>query len=134
MDVNTVPMQIESFEDNYCDPDFKWLTSSPCPKQLKHYKATIQGGSWLWDLEYDAEEFCLAGETYTKENHWSKELGTPFFPFKYITQQTILCQYYKKKQKNYNTKYKGKPTRGPNFLVNSGTATEEENLDNLMEA
>lgn len=112
-----------------------WLADSLSEIQLKNLRASVQRSSWLWDRYYDFHEYCLAGETYIEKIYWPKVMGAFFIPFQYTTKHTVLIEFYRKKQDEWNTRIpKGSTlpssSRTPTASMNS---IEEANLDNLLE-
>lgn len=91
----------------------------------------------MWDQYYDPHEYCLAGESYTEKIYWPREMGTIFIPFQYTTKHSTLCDVYKKKQDEWNTRM----PKGPTLSISTDTtplaasvgSTEETNIINMME-
>lgn len=60
------------------DPDKDWHRLQTLGHQLKHWRASTQGSSWLWDHEHYSMEFILIAETFTEKIYWPTHVGNTF--------------------------------------------------------
>lgn len=87
------------------------MTLSTPAEQLKHWRVSIQGNLWLWDIYQDPIEYMLAAETYIEKIYWPIHIGTIFFLFKFSTRYEILVKHYEKRHEDWVAKKGSRTTR-----------------------